>query len=534
MACFSLVIEYLTGYAVATDHASRERAEWPPHPARVYMALAAAHFETDGDPSAKQAERDALDWFAGLPSPDMVLPSFHAPREVLTTYVPVNDQASDKAIVQRSRQPRTFPRIYVGQEPVRLIWQTGTDDFPAHIQTLENLCRSVTRIGHSSSLVWARIERTAGDQTPTWVKANADDDPTADDDRNPPCRLRVVSSGTLDRLESLYNRENIEKYAQLEKAIHASKGVAKKKLQQQQAQEFPGGSPTSQRPVISLYQDYRQPKSARALVHESIFDPNFVVLRPTEQATQIFGLESTAGLTKALRGAIQSIFKDEKTPPDWVSGHEPNGDKLQSRSHLALAPLAFVGHRHADGHLMGMAIMIPRDIPLLDRRRVLSKLLFDEQSRLLKPITLTLGESGVWKLIRESSISDKETLKPSTYTNPSRCWASVTPIVLDRMPKTDRMEEPQAWREEVKQIIVASCHHVGLPEPRSVRVEKTPFFIGSLRAMPGQGGFPQLRKDKFQVHAQIEFGCEVAGPMLLGAGRFRGYGLMRPWKEGDR
>ena len=42
MPSFSFVIEYLTGYAVATDPANREQAEWPPHPARVFMALAAA------------------------------------------------------------------------------------------------------------------------------------------------------------------------------------------------------------------------------------------------------------------------------------------------------------------------------------------------------------------------------------------------------------------------------------------------------------------------------------------------------------
>ena len=47
MPSLSLVIEYLTGYAVATDAANREQAEWPPHPARVFMALAAAHFETE-------------------------------------------------------------------------------------------------------------------------------------------------------------------------------------------------------------------------------------------------------------------------------------------------------------------------------------------------------------------------------------------------------------------------------------------------------------------------------------------------------
>jgi len=30
------------------------------------------------------------------------------------------------------------------------------------------------------------------------------------------------------------------------------------------------------------------------------------------------------------------------------------------------------------------------------------------------------------------------------------------------------------------------------------------------------------------VHVLIQFPCEVQGPLLLGAGRFRGYGFCKP------
>jgi CRISPR-associated protein Csb2 len=33
--------------------------------------------------------------------------------------------------------------------------------------------------------------------------------------------------------------------------------------------------------------------------------------------------------------------------------------------------------------------------------------------------------------------------------------------------------------------------------------------------------------------AAIEFDRDIAGPVLIGAGRFRGYGLMRPWQQGE-
>lgn len=501
------------------------------------MALAAAHFEADGLPEDKRAEREALEWLATLPPPDLVVPP-HSDRDVRVVYVPVNDvstpyeekggkpskpcAASLSCQVGRRRRERYFPRTHVGDGNIRMIWRVDPEAHSQHIQALESICHYVSRIGHSSSLVWARIERNDGGQSPTLIRA----------DDGLSYRLRVVSEGALDRLESAFNRDAIDGYASLESQVANSAGVAKKKLNQEKAMRFPWGAPLSQRPIVSLHQGYGLSEVIAPSVDVSFFDPAFIVLRGGDESPRQFGLETTVRLVEALRGTILSTFG--KSPiPSWVSGHEPNGEKLQHGSHLALAPLAFVGSQYADGHLLGMAIMIPRQVPLSDRGRALAALLFDESSGAEKPITLNLGSLGVWSLIRESSGAGKQTLQTRTYTEPNVSWASVTPIVLDRLPKSDRVNDPAAWRQEVASIIATSCENIGLPAPVAVRVEKTPFFFGSLRAMPGQGGFPQLRKGTFQVHAAIEFDRPVMGPLLLGAGRFRGYGLMRPWKAAE-
>ena len=45
--------------------------------------------------------------------------------------------------------------------------------------------------------------------------------------------------------------------------------------------------------------------------------------------------------------------------PSWVSGHEP--DRAPTRNpHLAAVPLAFAGFEHADGALVGLALVPPR------------------------------------------------------------------------------------------------------------------------------------------------------------------------------
>ena len=65
---FALCINYLNGWVMAAvDGARKERAEWPPHPDRVFMAMSAAWFET----GQVDREKDALEWLEKLPPPEI-------------------------------------------------------------------------------------------------------------------------------------------------------------------------------------------------------------------------------------------------------------------------------------------------------------------------------------------------------------------------------------------------------------------------------------------------------------------------------
>jgi len=521
---FRIAIEYLTGYAVATDPSNREKAEWPPHPARVFMALAAAHFETNATSQDKQADRDALEWLASLPSPEMVLPD-HAPeRAALTVYVPVNDATGlDVLPSKRSRQPRLFPRVYIGDEPIQLIWSAKPTDIALHMPALQSVCRNVTRIGHSSSLVWARAELADDSASTTHIP----------DEHALGHQLRIAEAGTLARLEQAFNASNITSFADLQERIDGSKGKGKKELQSERTQRFPLGEPVSQRPSISLSRSYVRVTTPTPDTAHSHFDPQLIVLRETDGSPQSLGVESTLLVTNALRNLI---FKESAVQPvpDWLSGHDSTtGEKLANgKGHMAIVPLPFIGREHADGHLLGVALVLPRDLPARERANVLGRVLFDPATNEPRVLRLTLGRAGEFWLERDTSYSEKYNLQPATWTGPHSTWASATPVVLDRMPKSDRAKEQLAWRAEVSEIVAKSCVNVGLPAPVGIRVEKTPSFRGSLRAMPGQGGFPVLRQGVFQVHVEIDFGIPVHGPVLIGAGRFRGYGLCRPFNPG--
>ena len=110
-----------------------------------------------------------------------------------------------------------------------------------------------------------------------------------------------------------------------------------------------------------------------------------------------------------------------------------------------------------------------------------------------------------------------------TWTNASRVWASVTPVVLNR--HFDGKDKWERAAESVKEM----CGHIGLPRPRDVLLHP----VSLVEGVPHAREYPRLarkadRGRRSHSHAVVIFDQPVCGPVLLGAGRFRGYGLCRP------
>jgi CRISPR-associated protein Csb2 len=108
-------------------------------------------------------------------------------------------------------------------------------------------------------------------------------------------------------------------------------------------------------------------------------------------------------------------------------------------------------------------------------------------------------------------------------------WATVTPIVLDRHP---RAKDTDRYWVEAETTIRQSCRRIGLAEPADVMLSPVTMFIG----VPHARSFPPLHRKAggtlHHTHAVITFPEPVRGPVLLGAGRYRGYGLCRPFRHG--
>ncbi|MEW6249644.1 MAG: type I-U CRISPR-associated protein Csb2 [Planctomycetota bacterium] len=500
---FSIAVRYLNGWAMATHPTDRGRAEWPPHPDRLFMALVAA--------AAEEARfDDALRWLEAQPPPGLHA-SAHEQREVVTSYVPVNDPEiarpksgrNEKLLARigaltslaeakssglellpefRVRQPRTFPVAIPHDPNVHFVY---ADDPPTQVsEQLAFLCTRVTRVGHSASLVqcWLETKPPAA----SWVPS----------DGAAQLRLRVPSPGRLQQLRDLF-------------ALNAEQG-------------------TDLRPTPGIWAGYSRPLTAPPPgLAGSVFDPAFLLLRPVPDELRRPPLVAALQIVNALRGLLMSAT-DPSELPQGLSGHTSDGQPLE-RPHLAIAPLPFVGHEHADGRLMGLALILPRvGADAVSVADALNRRLYTPDGLESAPLTLRMGTAGEWTLEASDDFGPSSCRPESWIGAPhgARVWGSVTPIALDRHAKGPLSHAVAA---ELAAGISEMCVRIGLPRPEAVEVSG----VSLHRGVPCSGEFPRLaRKDgtlRRQTHAVIRFGQPVIGPVLLGAGRYRGYGLCKPW-----
>jgi len=547
MPGLTIGLDFVTGRCVGADVSDRDVAEWPPHFGRTFMALAAACFETGED----EDEVVALKWLETL-SPPAICATDATERSPVAVYVPVNDKmTANKSLLQsvpgmtRSKQERSFPTAIPHDPVVKFVWQDAPN-VGEYIDALNRVCANVIRVGHSSSFVraWATEGADETDEF-TWH-------PTEDKSQR---RIRVVDNGEFERLRVACNAELIEQFGNLAIRIEESTGKAKREAKEEFAAVFGETYKASLRPpeatppVLGMWQGYVRDSDAtqNATVEGDYFDSQLIVLGRTDGRN--IGIQDTLALTQRLRAA--AMKHAEQPLPGWLGGHEPDGSPIQG-PHVAFLALPFAGHPYADGHVMGLALAMPKSIPPEDRGFCLRHLLVDDNGD-PKDIELKLGGLGIWSVRMEEADTPRRSLQNNTWVAASRTWASVTPVVLDRFPKKSRTKEREAWEQEVVETIALSCTRAGLPTPTLINTGTTASYEGVPRAftksrkLRGKGhsesatvplgdGFPNMpsrpgKPTRPQVHVYLEFDQPVMGPVILGAGRFLGYGLCKPMDQ---
>lgn len=547
----SIEIHFLTGRFASTFYNDRERAEWPPHPARLYSALVAALHDA---PAPDPAERAAMQWLAQAGAPE-IFASDAGHRQQGNVYVPANDVTAlpniDRYItalsdaeshrasaegkeakkaakaVERAKlalkkrslataaadgkgtprnaekvlnprltpYPRTFPVAIPDDPTVRMNWTVVPPDGVA--KALDRVASRVARLGHSSSLVSMRVTHDDASMNGRnrWVPQPEGD-----------VVLRVAMEGQLERLEEAH-----EIHQQIEqRTLPARLEPYKKDLEEEQK------SP----PVVTRF------ASEGWLVFE-------VVPPPEGGRRHLLDISLAQHVARAFRGTLIRAVDGEW--PECLSGHTADGEATKE-PHLAFVPLADVEHTHASGSILGFALVPPRNLAREEREALLRGVALAEAAAqsegtdgISSALRLTLGRHGVLHLRRRLDRSPTKALQPSRWTRTSQRWTTVTAMALGRNPGDLRSRDPKvlaAAMDKAEESVAQSCLNIGLPRPIAVWVRPRSL----LRAAPHAKRFmPFPNTDsgprRVCVHVEVLFDEPVQGPVILGAGRFFGLGL---------
>lgn len=308
--------------------------------------------------------------------------------------------------------------------------------------------------------------------------------------------MRVVNAGQVERLEGGYQRH---------------RGV-------------------DPRVLPAVHQTYEaEGRAASQTAASSVFGEWLVFREIASENGRRIGLKlsKTEDISRALRGALLSHAGHDI--PEVLSGHDANGRPLE-RPHIAYVPLADVGSPYSSGSVLGVAVLLPTAIEADERRAVLRAIGRWEE----RALRLTLGRVGAAELERIVDSDPRKTLDPSWWTRPARRWGSVTPVALDKNPGNLHSSDPKeasAAARRAEEIVMQSCERIGLPAPRWVEIIRRSLFDA---APPARNYMPFPRKSgnssaprRVCVHIEMCFEESVAGPVLIGAGRYFGVGLCR-------
>lgn len=544
----AIEVELLTGRYAATAHNDRGRAEWPPHPARFFSALVAALYDHE---EVDEAERAALLWLEQQSAPSLWVESESSVgrRQVKDVYVPVNDvtlgldteiRSAEEALRQadgagkrraaernltiarsapcvvdpspsltaletataimpapfvgyggkkdgrlqrqegRTRQVRTFPVVLPETATFAFLWPAAEPS--PHQVAIERLCARVTRLGHSSSLVRCNVVNR--DISPTLVPSDEGD-----------TILRVIGAGQVERLERAFDHH---------------RGVENRVLP---------ARPQRYRSVFEIV--------TPTACAESVFSADWIVFERVGGSRPVSS--RSTDLARALRGAL--LEHGDEGLPATLSGHA--GSVPTEQPHVAFVPLPFVGHDHADGTIVGCALVLPRQLPTSDRETLFRLAAKWEKERADGRGNLTLAGGTLPPfIIRRVDISEKDALDPKRWCRASTRFITATPIALDRNPGNLRSNQDGTARRavlEAQQSISDACLRVVGLRPVSAEVSLAPLLPGAqhVRDFLPWPGRPE-RTPRVRVHADICFEEHVRGPLLLGAGRYFGLGLCLP------
>ncbi len=482
----------MSGYLLITVHWLDDRyhgvigrggpPEWPPSPFRLFQALVA------GVARAGKLDTSApsLRWLESLPAPMIIAPNSR-PGQAATHFVPNNDGDRVPDRQGRLTGKKFQPTIMLGDPTLHYLWACQ----PAQEETqgVVAAARSLICLGLGVDMAFADARLVAEEQINSipgirWLPKSG----TSDGGRT----LRVPRVGSLDDI-----------------------------LRSHQASLQRIGDDSS-RPILSATE---RPRVFRGVLYTA---PGFPLARPY----QVFALRRVdgeffpetqarlihiAGMVR--HAAIKAMDAKNGFPPpgvqdpkkwvdNFVAGHR-NG--RENHLQFSYVPLPSIGHEHADFGIRRVMIVAPNG-----HEADLQHLAEQLDGRELK--REGGGEAPILEYLRGDGVTRQ-------YTGSSKRWRTVTPVIL---PGCDDRKPAKA-----KKLLYAALRQSGVDQPCQFVWGPVPNFPNGLSAHSrDRQGRPigYFRPDHLRrftaVHACFEFENRQQGPLVIGAGRHYGFGLL--------
>ena len=482
---------------------SRKAGEWPPAPARLFQALMAGAARGARVPGGVRA---ALDWLETLPPPVIAAPR-RTSGQAFTGYVPNNDLDAE---LSKGKEPdladavaairvgkRIRPILFDAETPVLYCWRF--DDGDGQAAALCAAANGLYQLGRGIDMAWAEAAVVGLDEAEQRLSSHGG------------IVYRPAGGGHSER-ELLCPRHG---------------------LQQSLADRFQGTRirfrtvGTKSKPIRLFVQP---PKPRVDMIAYGARPHRYVYELRTGDAEAAFAvraLKGAAELVQEVRDKAATRLCDAL--PDsaddverYLIGRDARDSDKASR--VRIVPIPSVGSEHADMAVRRLVVYVPQSCPLAA----------DDLAWAFAQVAWVDADGVICKELQRAD----DVRMVRRFERRARRWRSLTPLALPlarrrRIDPYHQAGEAKGAAERAVEEARATAavrqalRHTGTGAPVArVRVQREPFHPHGDRAESFASG-TRFTKDVLW-HAEVTFTEPVAGPLLLGDGRFLGLGLMHP------
>jgi CRISPR-associated protein Csb2 len=472
--CLCFTIRFLQ--PLVHGRADGNEPEWPPSPLRFFQALVAAAAARSNERERLASPIAALRWLEELPSPEivacegvasMVPTQFYVPDNTVDLLVPSWKRGETEKSAKRTE--KVVLPTHLDGEAVHYLFQVSKVDTQI-VDDLKSAAHSITHLGWGIDMVAAdaRViskteeQRLRGERWKVALSGGV--------------ALRVPTPGTLDDLmrkhDDFLNRLTDEGF----KPVPPLREFA--------IRHYRRSTDSEQRPYCV-----------------------FQILRPDAKGYRSFGTpRRTRDVAAWIRHAVAEVCKDWPDLASFVHGHgKDNGPNRGENSNYRFQYLPLPTINSSLNRVESIRrVMVVAPVGCDDRIEFIRRRLIGHEIK-------WNGES-----IGILNVQPGKDWVRDQYVGCSKSWSSVTPVILDGF---DDHNESKTLK-----LIHKAIGHAGLSE---YELDFEWHSFGFRSGVEPVREFTRPEKlTGTMVHLRIQSQRFIQGPLVIGAGRYRGFGLM--------